>query len=58
MKEGGMAFTAKKVLEFPLALDIAMDILEGREYPKLVVLDPVGVSKENLEEQYNPFALF
>lgn len=58
IKEGGMAFSAKKVLELPLALDVALAILEGGEYEKTYILKAPGISKENVDEHYNPFALF
>jgi ribose transport system substrate-binding protein len=56
--EGGLDFTAKKLLEFPLALDIALDVLEGREVEKLIVLEALGISAENVKELYDPFAIF
>ena len=58
IKEGGMAFSAKKVLEFPLALDVSLAILEGKPYEKTYILSAPGISKENVDEHYNPFALF
>ena len=58
IKEGGMAFSAKKVLELPLALDVSLAILEGKPYEKTHILSAPGISKENVDEHYNPFALF
>lgn len=56
--KGEYAFSTKKTLEFPTALDIALKILEGEEAPERIDLPATGVSEENVEEVYDPFALF
>jgi len=55
---GDYAFTAKKSLEFPTALDIALKVIKGEEVPKWIELPIIGVSIENVKEVYDPFALF
>jgi len=55
---GEYAFTVKKTLEFPTALDIALKVVKGEEVPKRINLPLIGVSEENVEEVYDPFALF
>jgi len=55
---GDYAFTAKKPLEFPLALDIALKVVKGEKVPKWIELPTLGVSIDNVKEVYDPFALF
>ena len=55
---GDYAFTAKKSLEFPLALDIALKVVKGEKVPNWTEMPIMGVSIDNVKEVYDPFALF
>lgn len=55
---GDYAFSAKKSLEFPLALDITLKVLKGEKVPEWTEMPILGVSIDNVKEVYDPFALF
>jgi len=55
---GDYAFTTKKTLEFPLALDIALKVVKGEKVPKWISQPVMGVSIDNVKGVYDQFALF
>ncbi len=55
---GDLYGTVRKVVEFPAALDMALEYLETGEVTPMQYLDPIPITKENAEEYYDPDAVF
>lgn len=55
---GELAFTVKMPIFFPEALDIAVEILEGKKVDKEILLPQFPITKENAAEHYDPKAIF
>jgi len=55
---GELAFTVKMPIFFPEALDVGVEILEGKTVDKKILLPSFPVTKENASEHYDPEAIF
>lgn len=56
---GKMYGTVRKVIEFPKALDMALEYLKtGKIVDQNVFLAPLKITKDNVEEYYDPEAVF
>ena len=55
---GDLYGTVRKVVEFPAALDMALEYLETGEVTPMQYLDSIPITKENAEEYYDPDAVF
>jgi ABC-type sugar transport system substrate-binding protein len=56
--DGDLAFTVKMPIFFPEALDVAVDILDGKKVDKKILLPNVPITPENAKEYYDPQSIF
>ncbi|MEW6226546.1 MAG: substrate-binding domain-containing protein [Bacillota bacterium] len=56
--DGEMHFTAKKVLEFPTAAEVALKIINGEKVKPEYILPTVAIDATNAKEQYDPDSIF
>lgn len=50
--------TVRKVVEFPAALDMALEYLQTGETANMNYLDSIPITKDNVEQYYDPDAVF
>ena len=59
IKAGKMYGTVRKVIEFPKALDMALEYLEtGKLADPNVFLEPIKITEDNVDDYYDPEAVF
>lgn len=55
---GDLYATTRKIVEFPYALDMALDYLDNGVIPGNVYLESVPITKDNVADYYDPNAVF
>ncbi|MHB1393330.1 MAG: substrate-binding domain-containing protein [Clostridia bacterium] len=55
---GELTGTVRKVVEFPASLDMAYEYLTTGKIKEIVYLESIEITKDNVNEYYNPDAVF
>jgi ribose transport system substrate-binding protein len=55
---GDLYATVRKVVEFPAALDMALEYLKTGKTATMNYLDPIPITKDNVAKYYDPNAVF